>query len=89
MLQRQSDGESRPAVQTIFSEGIDVEAADLVPLRGRDRLIRPGPLSIGTPASSQDILHHGEDLVGLSALDGQNAVLEAVIVEDVGKARAR
>ena len=35
---------------------------------------------------SEDVFHHRQDLVGLQH-HRQNAVLEAVVVEDVGKAR--
>ena len=83
MLQRQADG-VEPAIQTVFSERVDLEASAGA-VWGDYRLVSKihGQLVSGR---RNNPLHHGQDFVGFQH-DRQDAVLEAVVVKNVGEAR--
>src|SRR5262249_50072982 len=83
MLQGQSDRVETP-IQAVFSEGVDLETGPC-PVRGGHRLVTKvhGQLVTGR---GQDVMDHRQDLVGLQH-QRQNAVLEAVVVEDVCETR--
>src|SRR4029078_11080092 len=83
VLQRQSDG-VETSIQTVFSEGVDLEATMSI-VRGGHRLV-PEVYRQLIRGRRKDVVHHCQDLVGLQH-NRQHAVLEAVVVEDVDKPR--
>ena len=84
MLQCQADL-VQTVDQAVLAERIDLEAADHVPVHPLDRLLR----QVDDQLEAEEGLDVGEHLIDfrLREPDRQQAVLEAVVEEDVGEAR--